>query len=251
MNALIVHAHPEPASFNGAMLATLESALRDGGWCVDVSDLYAMRFDPVSDRRNFRGALDATRLRLQDEEVHASRHDGFVHELRVEMDKLARSDLLILQFPLWWLGLPAILKGWIDRVFACGVVYGGGRFFHTGVMRGRRALLVVTAGGALADYQASGRYGANMDAVLMPIERGVLAFAGYDVLPAHVIYAPARMDAAGRAAALQALRERAACLAGSPSAPSRGDPAATSRPASTVDRLARGPTFVEWHAGPH
>ena len=42
------------------------------------------------------------------------------------MDKLAWCEVLIFQFPLWWLGLPAILKGWVDRVFAVGRAYGGG-----------------------------------------------------------------------------------------------------------------------------
>ncbi len=46
--------------------------------------------------------------------------DGFTAELKAEMDKLEKADLLIFQFPLWWFGLPAILKGWVDRVFAQG-----------------------------------------------------------------------------------------------------------------------------------
>ena len=135
MNALIVYAHHESASFCGAMLRTATAALRAAGHTVVVSDLYAMGFDPVSDRRNFTTVADTTRLRQQAEEAHAYQEGGFAPALHTEMDKLAACDLLILLFPIWWLGLPAILKGWVDRVFAVGVAYGGGRCFGSGVMR--------------------------------------------------------------------------------------------------------------------
>ena len=120
MNVLIVHAHHEPSSFNAALLRTAVAALRKCGHHVEVSDLYAMRFDPVSDRRNFESVFDSTRLRQQAEESHASSGGGFDPRLRNEMARFARCDLLIFHFPIWWLGLPAILKGWVDRVFAVG-----------------------------------------------------------------------------------------------------------------------------------
>ena len=75
------------------------------------------------------------------------------------MDKLARCDLLVLQFPIWWLGMPAIMKGWIDRVFAIGRTYGGGRWFDRGMMAGKRAMLAVTVGGTDGAYSDLGIYG--------------------------------------------------------------------------------------------
>ena len=128
------------------MLRTATAALRAAGHTVVVSDLYAMGFDPVSDRRNFTTVADTTRLRQQAEEAHAYQEGGFAPALHTEMDKLAACDLLILLFPIWWLGLPAILKGWVDRVFAVGVAYGGGRCFGSGVMRGKRAMCVLSTG---------------------------------------------------------------------------------------------------------
>lgn len=95
-----------------------------------------MASDPVSDRRNFTTVKDPTRLKQQEEERHASEIGGFGDELQVEMDKLSWCDVLVFQFPLWWLGLPAILKGWVDRVFEVGTAYGCGRFFSRGVLRG-------------------------------------------------------------------------------------------------------------------
>lgn len=89
-----------------------------------------MGFDPVSDRRNFLAMADSSRLKQQVEEEHASSVGGYAPELQVEMDKLAWCDVLILQFPLWWMGMPAIMKGWIDRVLAIGRAYGGGRYYR-------------------------------------------------------------------------------------------------------------------------
>src|SRR5215813_9590092 len=148
MNVFIVHAHHEPTSFNAAMTRTAQEALARAGHEVVLSDLYAMGFDPVSDRRNFTTVANPDLYRQQSEETHAAAHDGFAPELQREMDKLFWCDALILQFPLWWFGLPAILKGWIDRVFASGGrIYGGGKWYDRGVFTGKRAMCALTIGG--------------------------------------------------------------------------------------------------------
>jgi NAD(P)H dehydrogenase (quinone) len=207
MNALIVYAHHEPASFCGAMLRTATAALRAAGHTVVVSDLYAMEFDPVSDRRNFTTVAETSRLRQQAEEAHAHQAGGFAPALQTEMDKLAACDLLIFLFPIWWLGLPAILKGWVDRVFAVGVAYGGGRYFDSGVMRGKRAMCVVATGGLPAAYDGSGHY-APIETVLYPVHRGIFEFTGFDVLRPFVAYGPNRIDDSERAAMLESLHAR-------------------------------------------
>ena len=207
MNALIVHAHHEPSGFGSALLGAAVEGLRARGCGVEVSDLYAMRFDPVSDRRNFRSVFDAARLRQQAEERHASRIGGFAPEVAAEMVKVAACDLLILNFPIWWLGMPAILKGWFDRVFAVGFAYGGGRKFASGLMRGKRALCVVTTGGLADDYARGGEY-APIDEVLYAVHRGIFEFTGFEVLRPFVAYGPGRNSEAGRSHDLEALRSR-------------------------------------------
>jgi NAD(P)H dehydrogenase (quinone) len=211
MNALIVYAHPEPSSFTGAMMRRAVAALRESGHAVEVSDLHAMAFDAVSDRRNFRSVGNAGRYDQQAEELHAGRHGGFAPELRAEMDKLQRCDLLIFAFPLWWLGLPALLKGWVDRVLACGEFYGGGRHFGRGVMRGRRALCIVSVGGSARDYSVDGHY-APIEQVLYPVQRGIFEFLGFEALPPFVAYGPGRAGTDQRQAWLDALQQRLALL---------------------------------------
>lgn len=207
MRVLIVHAHHEPTSFNSAMTRHAVEALSAAGHGVVVSDLYAMGFDPVSDRRNFTTVADPMRLRQQEEEAVASAGGGFAPELQAEMDKVAWCDAMIFQFPIWWLGLPAILKGWVDRVFAVGRAYGGGRYFDRGRFVGKRAMCSLTVGGPAEVYSDVGAY-APIDQILFPIHRGVFAFTGFAVVEPFVVYGPNRIDQEARLDYLTRYRER-------------------------------------------
>ncbi|MBL9147777.1 MAG: NAD(P)H-dependent oxidoreductase [Phycisphaerae bacterium] len=207
MRVFIVHAHHEPKSFNGALTATAISTLQAEGHEVVVSDLYAMGFDPVSDRRNFRTVKDATYLKQQVEESHATANDGFAHDLRGEIEKVERCDALIFQFPLWWFGLPAILKGWVDKVFAMGRVYGGGKWYEQGAFRGKRALLSMTTGGSESMYDGFG-LNPSLDTVVRPIQHGIFWFTGFEPLEPFVAWAPTRASADERAAMLAAYATR-------------------------------------------
>jgi len=218
MRVFIVHAHHEPTSFNAALTEAGAVALRRAGHDVVVSDLYAMRFDPVSDRRNFRTTADASRLKQQAEEEYASGRDGFSPSLQTEMDKLDWCDALIFQFPLWWLGLPAILKGWVDRVFAVGRAYGGGKYFRRGVFAGKRAMCSVTVGGSAEAYSDFGMYG-PIEPILMPIQHGILGFVGFSLIEPFVVYGPSRLSADSRAALLRQYRERLVHLDKLPTVP--------------------------------
>lgn len=114
---------------------------------------------------------------------------------------------MIWQFPLWWFGLPGILKGWVDRVFAMGRFYGGGRIYESGVLRGKRAMLSLTTGGSADVFVKGGRFG-DIQAILRPIHRGIFLFTGFDVLAPHIVYAPVRMAEAQRHAELAAWARR-------------------------------------------
>ena len=216
MRVFIVHAHHEPQSFNGAMTRAATEALTAAGHEVIVSDLYAMGFNPVSDRRNFVTVRDPDYLRQQAEEANAVEHDGFAPDVQAEMDKLFWCDALILQFPLWWFGLPAILKGWVDRVFASGGrTYGGGKWYDRGVFVGKRAMCALTIGGPPAMYSAQGLNG-PIDALLFPINHGILYFTGFTVIEPFLVHAPVRISQEERIAYLARYRERVLGLATTP-----------------------------------
>lgn len=156
MNVLIVYWHPEPQSFNGALFRTAVSTLTAAGHQVKTSDLHARNFDPASSRQNFTSVKNADYLKVQLEEMHASKTNGFAPDIADEIEKLEWCELMIWQFPLWWFGLPAVLKGWVDRVFAMGRIYGGGRVYDKGVLRGKQAFLSLTTGGPAAGYASGG-----------------------------------------------------------------------------------------------
>lgn len=205
--ALIILAHPEPTSFTAALARAAVNALVTAGWDVMCTDLYTEQFDPVSDRRNFVGEPHSKRVfRQQDEERLAFANNRFTPILAAEQEKLRRADLIIWQFPLWWGGMPAIMKGWIDRVLASGVAYGGGRKFQTGLLRGKFGLLSATTGGAELSFTQDG-FG-TMEAVLHPIQRCIIEFSGLTALRPNIIYQPQQLSAAEREKALSNWRQR-------------------------------------------
>ncbi|MGD1914629.1 MAG: NAD(P)H-dependent oxidoreductase [Phycisphaerales bacterium] len=205
MNVLIVHAHHEPKSFNGAMTARATKELEAAGHTVVVSDLYAMGFNPVSDRRNFTTVANGDYLKQQREEQHAHDNGGFAPDISAEMDKLDACDLLIFQYPLWWFGMPAILKGWVDRVLAMGRMYGGGKWFDSGALSGKRGMVAMTTGGPEPMYVAPEGYeGLNppLSSIMAPVHHGVFWFTGMRVLEPYIAWAPAHLDDEQRAATL-------------------------------------------------
>ena len=174
------------------MFHTACEMLAEAGHEVKTSDLHDMHFDPVSGRNNFTSVKDPDYLKLQLEEMHATGMNGFSAEIEAEMEKLEWCELMIWQFPLWWFGLPAVLKGWVDRVFAMGRIYGGDRIYETGVFRGKRALLSLTTGGPEEAYR-KGAFNGDITAILRPIHRGMLQFVGFDILAPQIVYGPIRL----------------------------------------------------------
>ncbi|WP_134088608.1 NAD(P)H-dependent oxidoreductase [Olivibacter sp. XZL3] len=208
MKILIVLAHPEPESFNGALFQTAIETLKMKGHEIRTSDLYSMRFNPISDRHNFTTVKDPSFLKLGMEEIYATEHDGFAPDIKTEQDKLEWCDLMIWQFPLWWFSVPAILKGWTDRVFAAGKVYGAGRIpYVSGKFSGKKALLSITTGSPEGHYLKDGPYG-DINNILKPIHRGIFEYTGFSVLQPQLSYSVAHIMEEERLALLNKWSKR-------------------------------------------
>jgi NAD(P)H dehydrogenase (quinone) len=223
MQALIVHAHPEPTSFNAALTRAAMDALQSADHAVTVSDLYADGFNATAGRHDFATTADPSRFHYQSEQAHAAAHGGFTDEIRREQERVRRADLLILQFPLWWGAPPAILKGWFERVLAYGFAYVDGRRFDSGLFQGRRALLSVTTGGTPARFAPDGVYG-EIERVLWPVRRLTLEYMGYEVEEPFVAYGVPRVDEAEREAYLAAWQQRVRAAAARDLPPASIDP---------------------------
>lgn len=228
MKVLLVFAHPDLRSLSGALREVAIGELEAHGHEVRVSDLYANRWKSEVDRADFPFLEPGARLTP----IAASREgfgtDTLTEDVTAEQKKLLWADALILQFPLWWFAMPAILKGWVDRVFAYGFAYGVGEHsdrrwgerYGQGTFRGKRAMLIVTAGGWETHYAARGVNG-SIDDLLFPINHGILYYPGYDVLPPFVVYSADRLEEAGFDPIAERLRERMRTLATTPPIPYR------------------------------
>lgn len=209
--ALIVHAHPEPHSFSTAQMTTAAQTLREAGYRVDVLDLYAEGWSPVLDRQEF-APVDGP-FKPQAEQMRAVKDGTLDATVKDHLDRLLAADLLVLSFPMWWFSLPAILKGWIDRVFVMGGVFGGDHgLFGDAALAGKRAMLLLTTGGSSESFRPGGALG-PMNEFLFHIHRGMLEFVGYQVLDPVITYGPAHMTEQQRAAALEAVGSSVALIA--------------------------------------
>jgi len=202
MKVLIVHAHPEPKSLNGSLTAFAVETLGGLGHAVQVSDLYAMRWKAVADAEDFRDRASPERLAYAAESRNAYRGGTQAPDVLAEQRKLLWADAVILQFPLWWFSMPAILKGWFERVYAYGFAYGVGPHggerwgdrYGEGTLLGRRAMISATIGGREPHYGPRGVNGA-LDDVLVPIQHGMLFYPGMAVLDPFVVYQADRLGA--------------------------------------------------------
>ncbi|WP_433479471.1 NAD(P)H-dependent oxidoreductase [Spirillospora sp. CA-142024] len=212
MNVLWLFAHPDGRSLNGALRDHGAATLRRDGHHVRHSDLYAMGWNPVVGPADF-GHDPSARLIVGAESQRAHAAGTLAPDIRAEQDKVTWADALIVQFPLWWYGMPAIMKGWFDRVFVQGFAFGvtdeRGRTlrYGNGGLAGRRALVVTTAGARPSGLGPRGVHGASED-VLFPLLHGTLFYTGMDVLPPLVVTGADRATEADQAAAAAALDAR-------------------------------------------
>ncbi|MGX9425577.1 MULTISPECIES: NAD(P)H-dependent oxidoreductase [Bradyrhizobium] len=215
MKVVLVFAHPEPKSLSASLRDVAVQELIGQGHEVRVSDLYAQEWKSEVDRADFPNWPVEKRLVAGAASSDAFHGDALTSDVKREIDNLVWADMLILQFPLWWYGMPAILKGWVDRVYANGFAYGVGEHsdkrwgdrFGEGNLAGRRAMLIVTAGGWEEHYSDRGVNG-PIDDLLFPINHGVLFYPGYEVLPPFVAYRVDRFSEADFEAVATQLRHR-------------------------------------------
>lgn len=200
MKIFIVYAHPEPRSLNGALLQYGRQVLTEAGHEVQVSDLYAMKWKAAADREDFPWLNVEERLYYGRASGEAFTQQKQLPEIVAEQQKLLWADVVIFQFPLWWYSMSAILKGWVDRVYAYKFTYGVGEHggekwgdrFGEGVLKGRRAMIVLTVGGRETHYTPRGVNG-YLEDVLWPIQHGIFYYPGMEVLPAFTVFEAGRL----------------------------------------------------------
>lgn len=161
MKHLIIYAHPNPNSLNSYLKNTTAAHLQEHHHEVVIRDLYALNFNPV--------------LSLED---MAGQRNGLVSDdVKREQDFITWADCITFIHPIWWTGLPAILKGYIDRVFSYGFAYRYDQGIQKGLLAGKKAVIINTHGKSKAEYEAIG-----MDkALLLTSDKGIYTYSGLEV----------------------------------------------------------------------
>ncbi|OQO95010.1 NADPH:quinone reductase [Saccharomonospora piscinae] len=217
MNILWLVAHPDSRSLTCSLADEGARHLTELGHEVHVRDLYAQKWDPVVAATDF--DHDPTeRLFVGRAAKEAYEADRLVPDIRAEQELVRAADVLVVHFPLWWFGMPAILKGWFDRVFLNGFGFGikdpetGTTLrYGNGNLRGKRGMVVTSIGGREASFGPRGING-ELEQVLFPVQHGIFHYTGMEALPPLAVYGADRATDAEYAVAAARLKERLSVL---------------------------------------
>jgi NAD(P)H dehydrogenase (quinone) len=195
MNILYVFAHPEPKSFNSAMKEAALMALNEQGHEVKLSDLFAMGFKSVLDKHDFLQPKKTDTFNPFLEQMSASKNGTFSRDIMDEMEKVRWADMLVFHFPIYFTNMPAMMKGWMDRVFAAGFAFNPATqsAYKTGLLKGKKAMLVMTAGAEELLYSKEGMHG-DIHELLRYITHCTLEYTGLEVLPSHIVFGAGKMS---------------------------------------------------------
>lgn len=174
MKVLVVLAHPRNGSLCHAVTDAFEAALRANGHVAERADLVAEGFDPV--------------LRPDDEPDWENPDKRYSRTVLAEMARIERNAATVLIYPVWWWSMPAVMKGWIDRVWNYGWAYGERTYPH------QRVWSVGVAGNDEASFAKRG----YDDAMRTQIETGILRYCGVAEPRHELLYGALEGEAATR-----------------------------------------------------
>jgi len=162
MKYLIVYAHPNPKSFNHAILETISGELIKKKKEFKVRDLYKIGFNPV----------------LSTKDLSSIQNGAVPADIKKEQKFIDRSDTIIFIFPIWWSAMPAMLKGYIDRVFSLKFAYDITEDAVLGLLKGKKVFLVSTTGATKEEYEKMGAF----KMMNMAMDMAIFQFSGMEVI---------------------------------------------------------------------
>ena len=186
MKVLIIFAHPDKRSLNHAILQSTVDYLKEKKHEVKVTDLYEEQWMAGVDARDFLDKEDGARLFAMRDSGNAYLSGMLSEDIKAEQAKVHWADLIIFQFPMWWYSMPALMKGWVDRVLTKEFSYTGEKMFDTAPLAGKKAFIVSTVGVPKGSY-TTGQLG-DINDVFFPIQQGTFALIGFKTLPPIIGY---------------------------------------------------------------
>lgn len=161
MRHLIIYAHPNPQSLNAQFKQAIAGHLKQSGHQVVVRDLYELAFDPV----------------LSLEDMAGQRKGEVANDVKQEQEFVAWADCITFIYPIWWTGLPAMMKGYVDRVFSYGFAYRYDQGVQKGLLKGKQAIIINTHGKSHHEYSTLG-----MDrALALTSDKGIYEYCGFEI----------------------------------------------------------------------
>ena len=161
MKNLIVYAHPNSGSLNHFFKQIVLESLQESGEEIAVRDLNEINFNPV--------------LSLDD--MNGQRMGTVADDVKTEQDFITWADRIIFIYPIWWTGMPAIMKGYIDRVFSYGFAYRYDQGVQKGLLTGKKTIIINSHGKSNAEYEAMG-----MDkALILTSDTGIFTYSGLEI----------------------------------------------------------------------
>jgi Putative NADPH-quinone reductase (modulator of drug activity B) len=161
MKHLIIYAHPKDGSLNHHLMQTVVEILQSKNQEIEIRDLYQLNFNPI----------------LSLEDMKGQRIGKVADDVKQEQDYIFWADHITFIYPIWWTGMPAIMKGFIDRVFSYGFAYRYDQGIQRGLLTGKQTTIINTHGKSKTEYESTG-----MDKALsLTSDKGVFTYCGLEI----------------------------------------------------------------------
>lgn len=161
MKTLILYAHPALKSFNRQVLRKVEEELTGRNDSYVVRDLYEMGFNSV----------------LTQDEIDGVKHKRVADDVKEEQRLISEAERIIMIFPLWWGGMPAILRGYIDRVFTYGFAYTYEEETSIGLLTDKKVVVFCSTGTSVEEMTSTGL----ITSICQVWEEGIFKFCGLQI----------------------------------------------------------------------
>lgn len=166
-NQLIVIAHPFSNNLNNILLSSMKTLYGKLSQNIVLRDLYELNFNPVVTKAD----------------INAVASGSASDDVLIEQEYVRQADIISFIYPIWWTGMPAIMKGYIDRVFTKGFAYSQNKLGISQPLKGKKIVIVNTSGEPENWYIRGGMY----DSRSISCERNIFDFLGMDVILHYVI----------------------------------------------------------------
>jgi NAD(P)H dehydrogenase (quinone) len=162
MRHLIIYAHPNEKSLNNHLLQTVIENLERGNHEIEIRDLNTIGFNPVFSLKDMQGQMAG---KVSD-------------DVKTEQNYISWAEQITFIYPIWWTGMPAIMKGYIDRVFSYGFAYRYDQGIQKGLLKGKKAVIINTHGKSHEEYERMG-----MDkALTLTSDNGIFLYSGFEII---------------------------------------------------------------------